>query len=533
MGGKRSMQSLSKGTLRNGSLALFVFTVAGCATPTSSIASFFFSAGTITAEKNTPPPSVSNVSSAQSSAVEVQSSLDPISPSPKIPSTTKPTQPPIAELLKPEAKTSAMDSPPSALPNTVLPDKLSIEAVVVRTLVENPQLAAIRQQRLVANAGVVIAKTYPFNPIWQSYVWSANGPRSADIKNPVFNEHTMRLDLELRGQGKHRRAAANAAVTRTEWEIATQEIAVAILSIRSFWTQLYREEKLKVLDETIRLNEETVKQVNRLVELGRAKTSDLVLMRTEVDAARAMRGQGTSALAVAKSDLRRNLGSLDQDVPIRGSLEIPIPENNDESFEKIALRTRPDLHARRMSVTEAEAMLNLEIANRFGNPSLGPSMEFDDTRTWFAGLWLVTPIPVFNTRKGDVLLREAARNRAIFDARQIEIQAQQDVKAALNRLDEARKWARIYQDEVLPNLKKSREDLDKLFNQGDASVDVLRLIDVQRKLLQSQDRYLDARFEVLQALADLAAAVGDPSIAMGFLPKKDNACEVPGNPVQP
>ena len=68
-------------------------------------------------------------------------------------------------------------------------------------------------------------------------------------------------------------------MTRTDWEIATQEIAVSILTIRSFWTQLYREEKLKVLDDTIRLNEETVKQVKRLVDAGRAKSADLVLIR--------------------------------------------------------------------------------------------------------------------------------------------------------------------------------------------------------------------------------------------------------------
>jgi hypothetical protein len=54
-----------------------------------------------------------------------------------------------------------------------------------------------------------------------------------------------------------------------------------------------------------------------------------------------------------------------------------------------------------------------------------------------------------------------------------------------------------------------------LFAQADPGVDVLRVLGVQTNLLKTIDAYLDARFEVSQALADLAAAVGDLSYATG------------------
>ncbi len=81
------------------------------------------------------------------------------------------------------------------------------------------------------------------------------GPAEAGINNKVFNEHYVRVDLEVRGQGKHRRAAALSALSRADWDIATQEVTVAIATVRAFQTVVYRDLKLKVLDETVRLDE--------------------------------------------------------------------------------------------------------------------------------------------------------------------------------------------------------------------------------------------------------------------------------------
>jgi hypothetical protein len=49
-------------------------------------------------------------------------------------------------------------------------------------------------------------------------------------------------------------------------------------------------------------------------------------------------------------------------------------------------------------------------------------------------------------------------------------------------------------------------------------VDVLRVLDVRRKLLRAQDGYFDALITYTSALADLAQAVGDPGLAMGSCP---------------
>ena len=82
--------------------------------------------------------------------------------------------------------------------------------------------------------------------------------------------------------------------------------------------------------------------------------------------------------------------------------------------------------------------------------------------------------------------------------------------AALDRLKEAKNWVGTL-DEILPALQKTTQDFDRLFAQGE--VDVIRLIEVRRRHLRSRDSYLDALWELNQARADLAAAVGDFTLA--------------------
>jgi outer membrane protein TolC len=199
---------------------------------------------------------------------------------------------------------------PPVTPNPV-PQVLSLDGAVWWALENNPELAAQRQQHGIAAAGVVIAKTYPFNPVWEAKVRAANGPESAGITNRVSNEHKILIDVEVRNQGQYRREAASAALSRADWEIASQEVALAIRVARAFNTVVYRQEKLRLIEETVSRNEQDAEQVRKLVELGKVDGEDLLLARIELDDSRSQVGPGQVALATAVYDLRRALGVVD------------------------------------------------------------------------------------------------------------------------------------------------------------------------------------------------------------------------------
>jgi len=385
----------------------------------------------------------------------------------------------------------------------------------------------VRQQHGIAAAGIVIANTYPFNPTYEGKFRSANGPPAAGVTNHFNHEQRIFMDLEVRGQGRIRREGASATLSRTDWEIAFQELTLVARVARAYGGVLYRQEKLRLIEEFIRVNERGAEDVRKLKDAGRLRPADLVLARTEIDDARAQLGLARVALQTAWVELRRALGLVCEPFEVAGTLELPSLPEDCAALTEAALQLRPDLHARQAAVAEADARLRLEIANRWGNPNLGPDYEYDPSQINLIGAQLTFPLPVFNTHRGDIMQREAERTRAALDLRQTEILVRQDVQAALTRLESARGWADTYRSQVLPDLRNALGDMELLLAKNDPGVDVLRIIDVRRKLLRARDGYLDALWELIQARADLVAAVGDLDLAVACKPNPEPPVPAP------
>ncbi len=406
---------------------------------------------------------------------------------------------------------SVEEAPP---PRPLGPPPLSLADALRWAIEHNPTLATLRKQHGIAAAGIVIADTYPFNPIVQDFVWGAGGPTAAGITNRVFNEHTMRLDLELRGQGKHRRAMSRATLSRTDWEIAAQEVLVAVQVVRAFNTLLHRRERLRLQEDTVTLQEGVVNMVGRLVEQGALPRTELMLARLDLADAQAAVGPARNLLVVAENDLRRLLGLVEESFTAQGTLELEPPRLTEAEMVREAEKRRPDLHALESAVQETEANLRLQIANRFGNPSLGPAMEYNETSVTFVGMWLLWQVPILNTGRGLIMQRQAERSRAVQAVQSQMTTVQQDVQAALKRLASAAEVVETYRTQTFPTLRSAREGIDQMFARGEPGVTLARVIAIRTRLLQTRGAYLDALLELAQARADLAAAVGDPSLAL-------------------
>jgi cobalt-zinc-cadmium efflux system outer membrane protein len=398
-----------------------------------------------------------------------------------------------------------------------LPGQFSLDGAIRFALARNPEIAATRQQRGIATAGIIIADQYPFNPSWENGVRAAFGPESAAVTNSVAITERVGIDVEMNRQGRIRREAAAATLSRTEWEIAGQEVTLAIRTLRAFDTVVYRFRKRKLIEDTIALNERAARQVKDLAEAGRPgiTRADVIVIDSEVLKSRSALNQGQAALVTAWQDLYRALGITQGSFGLHGGFEIPpVLENKPEDLLLAALERRPDLRAHQVAVAEADARVRLEVANRWGNPNIGPAYEYNETRTNFVGLQVTLPIPVLNTHRGEIQQREAEHAQALLQLRQNEVLVRQDIRAAVARLDQARKWVSTNQKDVVPGLEKGLKDIQSLFENRAAGVDLLRVLDVQRNLLQARDVELDAIYELRQALADLALAVGDPTVAV-------------------
>jgi outer membrane protein, heavy metal efflux system len=414
---------------------------------------------------------------------------------------------------------------------------LSRDEAVHQALQNNPALRAFRQQAGYGAAAIAIANTYPFNPVFTGIASHNSGPESAGITNPVFTEDYILLEIEYRGQGRIRREGACATASRIDWEIVNQELLVAVATIRSFNTNVYRQKKLAALEETIKLNEQAVSDIERLVTSGKLRAVDLLLARADLENMRAQRGQVQSPLAAARMDLRRLLGTLDDSFTLSGAIEAPVPTTDHSTLTRLAVTTRPDLQARRAALNETEAALRLVHANRFGNVQVGPIFALDATSIAAIGGRISVPLPCFNVKRGEIMKAQTDVTKTQYDIQEIEMRVEHDVQAALARLAAAQKWRSAYEKDVLPNLVKAKQEIEKLFANNDPSVDLGRVATVQRTYLKALETLVDAQFEISQAEADLALAVGEPLLALGSpntaVAQAKSAPTPTGNAIQP
>jgi cobalt-zinc-cadmium efflux system outer membrane protein len=400
----------------------------------------------------------------------------------------------------------------------VRPIVLSMQSALQFALENNPGLAAQRRQHGIAAARLVIADTYPFNPTLELRVQRASGPELAGVTNNVPVESLLLFEVEVRGQKQLRKEGAAAALSRTEWEIAAQEQSLAVQVIRSYGNLLYRQEKLRLLEETLKVNEGIVADVRRLVNLGKLRSADLIVAQTEVADTLDLVTTGREALTAARQEFFRSLGVVDLTFETAGSLEPPDWKWNPADLAELAMSRRGDLRARQLAVAEAAANVRLTAANRYGNPVVGPAYSFDPSKIRMIGAQVNVPLPSFNVRRGEILQSEAEYTQSAVQLRQAEVNVRQDVASALARLEVAEARADQLKRKVLPDMERAGEDMRKLFEAGDPGVDMLKVVDIRRKIIRARDNYLDALWAVRQARADVLAATGEPSLEFGKQP---------------
>ena len=179
---------------------------------------------------------------------------------------------------------------------------------------------------------------------------------------------------------------------RTDWDIAAQEITLIVRVIRAFDTVVYRFQKNQLILDTIALDQKTAQEAKNLVAAGKLRPGDLIILRSEIEDARAQLGRAaprwrrrgmicappSASSAAGRSTCRAT--SPAPPMPWHGQETVPqhggqenVPQN-----EASALATRPVNIGRtvmpvKQLVAEADALLRLEVANRMatdGRPHL-------------------------------------------------------------------------------------------------------------------------------------------------------------------
>lgn len=435
---------------------------------------------------------------------------------------------------RPTSQDNAASQGESAVP--ALPTSLTLEAAIQRALAANPDLLVVRSREPVAHAAYHVAKTYPFNPQFQTQVLPYTRDRNGNDA-PVSQQHVIVQTFELAGQRRFRAGAAAADWQRVRGDIRAAEIISVAQTERFFFAALYQRDVRDLAQSLAKLNGDLVGVLERRVKAGQANSTDVALARLQAQSARRRLRLMEANYQTALMNLRNYLdlaedaavnltgGWLDWewrsvDDVLRGTdynaLDGQTPsfktDDDDRAFGPSVRRLvaeRPDVAAARAAVSMARENLALAEAMRTPNLQIGPMWQRDDAATEFWGIQAQMDIPVVNTGTPLVRQRRAELRQQQITAAQLENRAGLEARAAFQRFERARRLVEQSRGEFARAIPDALKPFEDQFEAG--QITLLQVFAAHSALVQSRQSFLDLVNELALAAADVTQTTGLPA----------------------
>lgn len=397
----------------------------------------------------------------------------------------------------------------------------SVSQLIDMATARNADLLAARQ-RLAEAQGILRQSGFRPNP---SIDTTFNAGPAVGVGGPSEFSLGYNHVFELGGKRRLRIEVSERGLDLARWGIADFERQLRSDVSTRYAEALAASRNLALIEQQLRLSEETLRITDDRVRQGEAPALDQALLQVEVGRLESDRILYENQVQRAVLAIRPLIG-LENDSPLRiggdlivRQLKVPLAD-----LLARAMAERPDLQVARMDEqmreaevrsARAEAIPNLVASGRYArtNDNLGlqgiaasgalaPIIDLDHTFTVGVSLNL----PIRNRNQGLIQAAIARTEGTRFRRKFVEQVVAQEVRAAYTRHEAAQRALAVYDQTVL---NKSRDNLRTI--QAAFAAGELRLFDVineQRRLTDTQRAYTEVLREAYASQIDLERAVG-------------------------
>jgi len=403
------------------------------------------------------------------------------------------------------------DRPPDP-PASVIP--LTLQAALEWTLSCNPDLVAIRQNLNVSADALEVARRFPtsLNPTVsldvRPWVFERAADQSIDQLATLVSVSWMQ-PLEFGHRTALRTSIARAEYSQTRWSILQNELLALVQTYRLHQAGVYRHEKYRIAVELADFNQRLLQALKRQMQANQISAADVVLAEVENQTTLQHVETARQEYVLAQTELCQQIGvpQLANTVELVGKLVAPgFHEAADENaLVRTALESRPEIRAARAQAAGSHDAVSLARADRIPIPSIGPIYEKDESNVSFYGVGLSSPIPILNAGGTMVRQRESEHHRDLVSLEQTKQKVITQVKTAVIRCNEAQRLL-DQTNAITAPLQEQVARMDRLYEAGQA--DLVKLFQVRQRLIEAENTRLDAVWQMIQAYADLLAALG-------------------------
>ena len=403
-------------------------------------------------------------------------------------------------------------------------DGMTADAAVSYALTHNAELDAarkeiesarglVKQARLRANPRLDIEATRQFPP---------------GKDNNIMAE--AMLPLELNGRRSTRIAVAEQEVVLREFEVANRERLLAAETRMKFGEAVASAMKLSFTDRLVEVNQQSFELVAARVKEGTTPPLEQNMALVELNRLKSMREGLVAKVEVQLFELRNLIGaSPEQPLRLKGDFDLSINQlpSITEATER-ALRERADLKAYRANENLADARIQQARSEGRWDASLTAGYErmnsgfpvsgVDDMGRLqpvqdvfnFFKFGVSLDLPVRNKNQGAVEAAvadfAAARSRREF----AELTVRREVATAYTQHQRAVRAEEIFRLGAREPAKANLEVVRQTYELG--SKTLLDYIAEQRRFIELENDFIDARFEVYRSRVEIASATAAPEL---------------------
>lgn len=176
----------------------------------------------------------------------------------------------------------------------------------------------------------------------------------------------------------------------------------------------------------------------------------------------------------------------------------------------VAVDTRADLRAKRLTYSQREADLKLAKAYRIPDVTVGGGYAIQGSKgpdnPGQVALNLGVPLPLFNRNQGGIMQAEIAVQSAEADLNRALNQVENQVDIAYRNLIQSRRLVEAFLGGVLDDARSTLTIVERAYERGGATI--LDLLDAARTSRTIQQNYIEALFNYQRNVIQLESAVG-------------------------
>lgn len=317
------------------------------------------------------------------------------------------------------------------------------------------------------------------------------------LSQEIVTKHKLQLD----------RAAMCKEVAQAELQFLRTRFDLLTNVRQSFYSALAAQRRLDELGELMQIARRSAHAAQILERSGEGARADTLLLELELERADFSMQNAAASLQAAHRQLAATLGDPDLVIQrLSGDLSAAVPDYPYELSRSEALSSNALLASAQLEIERNQILLRRAGVDPFPNLTVsGGYMYQVEEPHDMAIIQMSFPIPIWNKNQGNIHAARSGLSRAEHSARKVEVDLAKQLAGAIGRFEVARQQVTKYETSILPKAHESVQLAQRGFQQG--QFDLLRVLQSQRVLIESELNYINAQENRWLAAAEIAGII--------------------------